>query len=305
VGLHLKQLRSLQIKTPSAIDKSLDSLPTTIEAVYDQIFRRFDQQAETDRKTSRLVLMWLCYSVIPRVSFYDLADASIVDWQHGTLNEGERPADPHNFVSVCGNLIVVSGDLQLRFIHASVQQYIQKHSHEVDVLSAPSRTFQIPNESQARLEIALTCLGYLLSTTRPVRWSDVRDSIDEEDNFGQTQREFPVLVDWLIRLVFIPVPDLKRSLARHAFEQWYVYVGSTSSLLPDSGHLKRLLDVFERDGYFTQWALFHDGGLKWDSGLSGLQKLWKQVETIVSAVEAVAKFRGVPSNSCISVCWNS
>jgi hypothetical protein len=142
--------RILTERTPSKIRKALQTLPSKLEANYQDTIKRIRRQAEPDNEYGLRILQWVSASHQP-LSVQQLALALSIEW-----NDDEEPPhsidpdnvlDPDSIVDVCGGLVIIEpASQEVRLVHFTVQEFFSKN---------PS---VLPNTHH---EICKTCLLYL------------------------------------------------------------------------------------------------------------------------------------------------
>ena len=225
----------------SDVRRTLASLPRTLDETYERILARIAEHHETE---ALRLLQWLTYSNRP-LRIQEVAEAlAIVDLlERPHLDREKRLVDPHDTLTICSDLVVVSpikvlsenGDTieaeELRFAHFSVQEYLTSSRCS----TGPLARYSI--QQDANRIIALSCIGYL---------SSISANNLLEDDF---QTHFP--------------------LYRYASHEWFYHV-KKSPQQEDLDQLdtvvEHLLDPFYDD--LTNWLRMFDPDRPWSLSLN-------------------------------------
>ena len=106
---------------------SLQTLPKTLDVIYEQALHRLQSQAEEDVELAELVLFWVVcarrpLTVLELQQMYAMATLP----EGETLEEDDLP-DGDILTSVCGGLIVGSAEPNsIRLVHYTAQQYFER-----------------------------------------------------------------------------------------------------------------------------------------------------------------------------------
>jgi hypothetical protein len=125
VKLHMDSLSSKQ--TPNAVRKALQTLPTGVFEMYDDVLQRIEDQNADDSQLAKRTLMWLSLSLRP-VTMRELQHAVTIDESFDELDEDDIPSEDI-IVSVCAGLVSLAteeGVVQL--VHFTAQEYFSQES---------------------------------------------------------------------------------------------------------------------------------------------------------------------------------
>ncbi|KAJ5692584.1 hypothetical protein N7462_002007 [Penicillium macrosclerotiorum] len=145
--------------TPSAVRKTLQSLPQSLDETYGRILCGIDEEVYLIAFTA---LQFLMASSRP----VDLAELSeMVAIRPGTsiFSDIDRLFDPKDLMVVCSSLITQSRAGFVQLSHYSVREFLISER----ICEGPASHFAI-RDSEAHLAIAERCLTYLLSFDQPV-----------------------------------------------------------------------------------------------------------------------------------------
>ncbi|PQE08909.1 hypothetical protein CJF32_00002717 [Rutstroemia sp. NJR-2017a WRK4] len=181
--------RILAERTPTKIRKALQTLPSKLEANYQDTLERIRKQAEPDNEYGIRILQWVSASQQP-LSVKQLSLALSIEW-----NDDEEPPhsidpenelDPDSIVDVCGGLVIIEpASQEVRLVHFTVQEFFSRNP---PVLPDPHH------------EIFKTCLLYL--------------SLDDVGK--QLEDSFRVWKD-ADEISSIPISGLRRSRSRRIY----------------------------------------------------------------------------------------
>ena len=144
--LHLDSLSS---KTNvKALKKAIESLPNTLNQLYDAAFRRIDAQSEDDQAIANKALRWVAYAFEP-LKIRMLCEILAIDSEANDLDSEASP--PINLVlNACAGLLVVDGEIDIvRLVHYTAQDYFNTLS-----------TTRLHNHHAAIAEDCITYLSY-------------------------------------------------------------------------------------------------------------------------------------------------
>ncbi|MCJ1462463.1 hypothetical protein MMC07_001065 [Pseudocyphellaria aurata] len=160
------QLDSLQkCLMPSALRKTLKSLPHTLDETYERILSNIDEDHE---EYALRVFRWLCFSARP-MQLDEMVEVLATGSTVGScFRPDDRFVNPHDILTICSTLISVTATSngtstpntntqELRLAHYSVKEYLisdrlkktSMHRYHIAPLSA-------------NIFVATTCLTYLL-----------------------------------------------------------------------------------------------------------------------------------------------
>ena len=171
----------------SAVRKTLQSLPTTLDETYDRILLAIEDEY---RQEAISALIWLVFSERP-LRIEEVAEAMVIDI-HGDppFDAEERLFEPESVLAVLSSLISVTNREGLRdeegkitlvteiqLAHFSVKEYLAS-----DRLSrGPASSFKI-SEVSANQHIFQSCLHYLICI-----------NVHEQDTFFPLNKSHPLL----------------------------------------------------------------------------------------------------------------
>jgi ankyrin repeat protein len=225
------QFRSLKScpRNEDHLEKLLESLPQSLDETYERMLLNIDA-ASTDY--ARRILMWLCFSKRP-LTVPELIDGIAVELgDHARLNRKRRLFDESDLLQICPGLISIAFDSKKRskvvsIAHFSVQEYL-----ESDRLHHPKVAFFSMSGANSHIEIAQTCLVYLLDP-----------SLLNAEVSPSTLKELPLL--------------------RYAARYWYKHVKGDDPLFPQIHSF--VLQLFENRSYaFRNWIQIHDPDVAYD-----------------------------------------
>jgi ankyrin repeat protein len=161
--------RIMTERTPSKIRKALQTLPSKLEANYQDTVERIQKQAEPDNEYGVRILQWVSASQQP-LSVKQLSLALSIEWNDDEelphSIDPENELDPDSIVDVCGGLVIIEpASQEVRLVHFTVQEFFSKN---------PS---VLPD---AHHEICKTCLLYLSLDDVSKELEDSFDFIWEE-----------------------------------------------------------------------------------------------------------------------------
>ncbi|PQE04200.1 hypothetical protein CJF31_00002116 [Rutstroemia sp. NJR-2017a BVV2] len=142
--------RILTERTPAKIRKALQTLPSKLEANYQDTLERIRKQAEPDNEYGIRILQWVSTSQRP-LGVKELSLALSIEWSDDEelphSIDPENEPDPDSIVDVCGGLVIIEPSSQeVRLVHFTVQEFFSRNS------------LVLPD---AHHEIFKTCLLYL------------------------------------------------------------------------------------------------------------------------------------------------
>lgn len=158
--------------TTKAVRKTLETMPTTLDATYDEAMKRIENQDEEDKDLALRVLSWVAYASRP-LKIDELRQALAVEPEESGLDDENMP-DQEIILSVCAGLVASpqqSGAVHL--VHYTAQEYFERR-----------RISLFPN---AQIDITSTCLAFLSFET----FGSVCASDDE---LGQRLEEMPMFL---------------------------------------------------------------------------------------------------------------
>ncbi|KAJ5440439.1 hypothetical protein N7491_002845 [Penicillium cf. griseofulvum] len=149
------QLDSLRsCLSPSAVRKTLQCLPQTLDEIYERILCRIDNES---RSIAFTALQFLTSSSRP-VNLDELSEMVAIKPGVSVLVEIDRLFDPADILAVCSSLVSTSMASLVQLSHYSVRECLTSER----ICKGPASHFAI-KESEAHLAIAQRCLTYLLS----------------------------------------------------------------------------------------------------------------------------------------------
>ena len=209
---------SLKTKaTPKALLRTLETLPTTLDDIYEDALLRIQKQDEDDAAIAKKILSWVFWSR-RALSVDELLHALAVSPEDDDFDTGEL-LDEGFLCSVTAGLITTDYKRCVQLVHYTTQKYFEKNKE---------RWF--PN---ARAEIATTTLTYLNfeSFAEPCQGNEEDEKLDARlqefpflvyasEHWGEHAREFYSLKPEIRKAVFTLVRNPLR-LASSIQAAWY------------------------------------------------------------------------------------
>lgn len=240
----------------SAVRNTLASLPKTLDETYERILTGIMVENETE---ALRLLQWLTYSNRP-LRIEEVAEALAMDdlLVRPYLNHENRLVDPHDTLTICPDLIVISpvrvlsenGDMieakELRFAHFSVEEYLTSSRCS----TGPLARYSIQRD--ANQIIARSCIGYL---------SSISANHLLEDDF---QTQFP--------------------LYHYASHEWFYHVRN-SPQQEDLDQLDTLVEQLLDPSYahLVNWLRMFDPDRPWSSRLNPHKSRWETCSALYYA----------------------
>ncbi|THU79930.1 hypothetical protein K435DRAFT_941792 [Dendrothele bispora CBS 962.96] len=151
------QLTSFQkLGTKNAIRKALQSLPRTLEEIYDHALKSID---EYHRDEAKCLLQWILFSHQP-LTIKNVIEVLAIDTEKGTVNEDRNDQLEDDLDKIISSTIVVitqgeDNEKKVQLAHPSVKEFlIERESGHSD------RIYM--EETLAHIFIAQSCIIYLL-----------------------------------------------------------------------------------------------------------------------------------------------
>ncbi|KAL8786582.1 MAG: hypothetical protein Q9213_002719 [Squamulea squamosa] len=254
--------------SPRMLNKTLASLPVTLEETYERILIEID---EMYKELTVKALQWIVHSERP-VTVEELADALAVDVEcQPRFDNDARISDPRDLLLICSSLInitsVDSGKQKVvKLAHFSVKEYLLSSN----IRSGRAATFAIDYLS-AHINIAKDCLAYLI---RIAHEGDAKDGFgsDIEDDSKDDYNDRYQKVSRRKRIAAFP-------LVSYAADHW-MYHARAAKEQPQSLFLL-LLELFE-PGNFKGWLWGGYGRPPCDVDFPRGQKTnWMRLESAV------------------------
>ena len=150
VACQLDELKKCT-KRQKTLNYILESLPDTLEEIYDQILSRIPP---ADASDAVKLLLWLAFARHPLHIDY-LAIIVEFDMDKKTFNPDAKLSSPVDVLKICSSLVTRIGDDTVQLAHASVQKYVleKKRTIQPNIVIDPS----IGNKF-----VGQCCLAYLL-----------------------------------------------------------------------------------------------------------------------------------------------
>ncbi|KAF7922343.1 uncharacterized protein EAE97_011085 [Botrytis byssoidea] len=212
-------------KSPKAMRKALNSLPTGFDAyrdAYKDAMERIEGQLDDERDLAKQVLSWIICAKRP-LTTAELQEAIAVEIDETELDQ-ENFTEINTMISVCAGLVTVDEESKIiRLVHYTTQEYFER-----------TRDDWFPN---AETFIATICVTYLsFETFNACSYSIYRDPAERarSDNFSSYAARF-----WGLHAgkASISEKTLEHALLRFLEDQAKV---NTSWQLIDSGDLPEL-----------------------------------------------------------------
>ncbi|KAL2825893.1 nucleoside phosphorylase domain-containing protein [Aspergillus pseudoustus] len=137
--------------TDADIRIALENLPKTLSETYDRCISRINRK---QGGVARRVLYWVCVAIKPFDAF-QLQEALAMDPETGTV-DAQRMLPRREIVKLCCHLVIWDTNDNIRLAHASVYQFLQERSADIEQLWSEYTI------AEARLELAELCLTQLL-----------------------------------------------------------------------------------------------------------------------------------------------
>lgn len=154
-----------------ALWKALNTLPETLDDMYDRILSNIDKEYED---YALKVFQWLCFSARP-MRIDEMVEVLAIDsTDNFCFSPEQRLPDPCDIITICSTLVSVTaaatentskqttGSQELRLAHFSVKEYLISERLKKGLMHC----YHITSFS-ANISIAQTCLTYLLHFERP------------------------------------------------------------------------------------------------------------------------------------------
>ncbi|KUM57929.1 hypothetical protein ACN42_g9242 [Penicillium freii] len=145
--------------SPSAMRKTLRSLPQTLDEIYERILCGIGEEA---RSIAFTALQFLAISSRP-LNLDELSEMVAIKPGVSVLVEIDRLFDPTDLLAVCSSLVTTSRAFWVQLSHYSVRECLISEQ----ICKGPASYFAI-KEPEAHLAIARRCLTYLLSFDQSV-----------------------------------------------------------------------------------------------------------------------------------------
>ena len=146
-----------QQMTTDELQSALDNLPSGLHEVYERVLNRINQYPPRKRALTCRMLQWITCSLRP-LSVGEMTEALAIDFDSGSLNPEKRLLKPRQFIlECCGSLIEIDSNTGVvRVAHASVQDYLEDRSNNVDLSSSV-----LPAPAEIQADLSRSCLTYL------------------------------------------------------------------------------------------------------------------------------------------------
>ncbi|KAJ5374397.1 hypothetical protein N7517_006403 [Penicillium concentricum] len=157
--------------SPSAVRKTLQCLPQTLDEIYERILCGIDEES---RSIALTALQFLTISSRP-VNLDELSEMVAIRPGVSIIVEIDRLFDPADILAVCSSLVTMSRVSLVQLSHYSVRECLTSER----ICKGPASYFAI-KEHEAHLATAQRCLTYLLSFDQSVISDKFRgSSLDE------------------------------------------------------------------------------------------------------------------------------
>lgn len=144
---------------PESLRRALETLPRTLDEIYDRILLKIDENYQLQAFTA---LQWLTFSA-RSLALSEIAEAVAFkpDLREDSLDlKNSLLFEPQDILIVCSSLVTYSVKSQeIRLAHHSVREYLISERIR---LNPKAKNFDI-SEMLANKTIAKACLRYLLS----------------------------------------------------------------------------------------------------------------------------------------------
>lgn len=213
----------------SAIKKSLDQLPHTLDETYDRILKAIDP---ADAVEAYHILRWLAFAERP-LTLEEVAEAAVTKGDGDPIDTEDRLFDPYDVTRICKSLVSITKDTVLicdrwtsgnfvRFAHFSVKEYLLSFR----VSEGKAKAFHLDTQSSHQ-QIGLSCLSVLLH------------------NDEMTEEQQPPLV-------------------QYAAEYWFVHLQRLKFRTNSTAVSKRLVErlFVNSPRAFRKWLLVYDVNIR-------------------------------------------
>lgn len=146
--------RICQLTSDDEIRDALQTLPRTIEDTYHRIFTKIEQQERKQSSMAFKMIQIVAYAA-RQLKIEELAEAMGTDSRFTRKEEIPTRKDPEQILHLGQNLIVVGLENYVRFVHYSVQEYIDAIPRDMPHLGA------LLDKRQADGMLTRICLTYL------------------------------------------------------------------------------------------------------------------------------------------------
>ena len=164
--LQLRSIDSHRVKTLDLIRTFVEHPAFSMNDEYNRIFDQISRLSEHDKKLAKHIFTWMTYALRP-LTLEEVECAFTVEWETFRLNPGEFSLIPEHLLLVCGNLVVCEekqiwqrGSV-LRFVHASVKDYLRSKGHEMQTSPRMELSNLFTGEIEAHNILAKTSITYL------------------------------------------------------------------------------------------------------------------------------------------------
>lgn len=187
--------------SPSALRKTLRSLPQTLDETYERVLCGIDEEV---RFVAFTALQFLTVSSRP-VNLDELSEMVAIKSGVSIFIEIDRLFDPTDLLSVCSSLVTISRVSWVQLSHYSVREFLMSER----IRKGAASYFAI-HEPEAHLAIAQRCLTYILSFDQPVipghlhsSSSSLTSSLDESLAMAYPLLKYAA-VEWHSHVRFLP-----------------------------------------------------------------------------------------------------
>ncbi|KAF8858973.1 hypothetical protein BDZ45DRAFT_621579, partial [Acephala macrosclerotiorum] len=118
-------------RTSTKIQMALKTLPSKLEATYQDTLERIRRQAEPDNFLGIKILQWVAMTK-RHLHFVELCQALAIEWDENEeppqLLDKENILDADSILDVCGGLVVIEPASQLvRLVHLTVEEFFRRN----------------------------------------------------------------------------------------------------------------------------------------------------------------------------------
>ena len=213
----------------SAIKKSLDQLPHTLDETYNRILRAIEPANAVE---AYHILQWLAFAERP-LTLEEVAEAAVTQDDGNSIDPEDRLFDPYDITRICKSLVSITKDTVricgkwtsgnfVRFAHFSVKEYLLS----ARILDGNAKVFHLDTQSSHQ-QIGLSCLSVLLQ------------------NDGILEGQHPPLV-------------------QYAAEYWFEHLERFRSCSNSTATFKTLLErlFVNSPNAFQNWLLVYDVNIR-------------------------------------------
>ncbi|KAL8931113.1 MAG: hypothetical protein Q9208_000217 [Pyrenodesmia sp. 3 TL-2023] len=161
----------MSVKT---LKQAIENLPSTLNQLYDDAFRRIDDQNADDRDFANKALRWVAYTYRP-LTVPELEEALAIEPQGRDFDSDAAP-DIASVLEACAGLLIVDKETeQVRLVHYTAQDYLD--------------TLLTSRYREAHASIAGDCITYLNYDVFQI-WQPDNEAEDGPDGDSDAESEY-------------------------------------------------------------------------------------------------------------------